>query len=270
MTIRDFALLCGCSTQTLRYYDRVDLLKPMRVDAWSGYRFYEEEQALTFVRIKNLQRAGFTIAEIKELLGKDDPTVAAAFDAKIARQERRLAEMKEIRRSYQTEMEKITEKIKEVREKVMQAMLQYDPTEEFGVSAAQYAAILGNVKQYFDELDEHPPKDAGYRAYSDDDAPQGEMEYLASLQSAGYALVCEKHGWAHVKEFFDEIDTGEEGAEYALVFRVDPTKGVYNEAFGNTVLGILLEKNAGKSQNLSCTVEESTDGGNHFWFLKRK
>ena len=67
MTIKEFARLCGCNPQSLRYYDHVNLLKPVKVDQWSGYRFYEEEQALAFVKIKNLQKAGFTIEEIKEL-----------------------------------------------------------------------------------------------------------------------------------------------------------------------------------------------------------
>lgn len=53
MTIKDFANLVECNPQTLRYYDREDLLKPVRVDQWSGYRYYEEEQALAFVKIKN-------------------------------------------------------------------------------------------------------------------------------------------------------------------------------------------------------------------------
>ena len=46
MTIRTFARLCGCNPQTLRYYDRVGLLRPARVDEQSGYRFYDEKQAL--------------------------------------------------------------------------------------------------------------------------------------------------------------------------------------------------------------------------------
>lgn len=54
MTIKEFAKLCGCNPQTLRYYDRVGLLKPVRVDRYSGYRFYDEEQAVTFVKIKNV------------------------------------------------------------------------------------------------------------------------------------------------------------------------------------------------------------------------
>ena len=53
MTIKEFAKLCSCNTQTLRYYDRKNLLKPVKVDEWSGYRFYEEEPAIAFVKIKN-------------------------------------------------------------------------------------------------------------------------------------------------------------------------------------------------------------------------
>lgn len=65
MTIKEFSKLCGCNPQTLRYYDRENLLKPVKVDEWSGYRFYEEEQAITFVKIKNLQKARFSIEEIR-------------------------------------------------------------------------------------------------------------------------------------------------------------------------------------------------------------
>lgn len=32
MTIKDFSKLCKCTTQTLRYYDHINLLKPARVD----------------------------------------------------------------------------------------------------------------------------------------------------------------------------------------------------------------------------------------------
>lgn len=39
MTIKEFASLCGCSTQTLRYYDKIDLLKPVKVNQSSGYNY---------------------------------------------------------------------------------------------------------------------------------------------------------------------------------------------------------------------------------------
>ena len=79
ITIQGFAKLCGCTTQTLRYYDRTGILKPARVDEWTGYRYYEEEQALQFVKIKNLQQADFSIEEVRGLLPGDDDLLAAAL-----------------------------------------------------------------------------------------------------------------------------------------------------------------------------------------------
>ena len=100
ITIQGFAKLCGCNTQTLRYYDRIGLLKPARVDEWTGYRYYEEEQALQFVKIKNLQQADFSIEEIKALLPGDDDLLAAAFEQKIEEQQQKLERIREIQRSY--------------------------------------------------------------------------------------------------------------------------------------------------------------------------
>jgi len=270
MTIKEFARLCGCNPQTLRYYDRVGLLKPVKVDQWSGYRFYEKEQAFIFVKIKNLQKAGFTIEEIKGLLDQDNHAIYKAFDAKIAQEEKRLQEIKAIQKSYQLEMEQIQERIREVREKVIQSMRQYDPTDEFGITADQYAAILQNVNLFFENLSEHLPKEVGYDEFSDADAAGEETEYLNLLDNPNYAVVYEKHGWAHVKDFFDELGAWEDGAEYALIFRVDRKKGVYSQAFGNTILGILLAREPEMKRSLTCSTEDSQDGQNHFWLLKRK
>ena len=100
ITIRGFAKLCGCNTQTLRYYDRIGLLTPAKVDEWTGYRYYEEEQALLFVKIKNLQQADFSIEEIKTLLPGDDDLLTAAFERKIREQQQKLERIREIQRSY--------------------------------------------------------------------------------------------------------------------------------------------------------------------------
>ena len=100
ITIQGFAKLCGCNTQTLRYYDRIGLLTPAKVDEWTGYRYYEEEQALLYVKIKNLQQADFSIEEIKTLLPGDDDLLTAAFERKIREQQQKLERIREIQRSY--------------------------------------------------------------------------------------------------------------------------------------------------------------------------
>ena len=111
MTILEFARLCGTSTQTLRYYDRIDLLKPRRVDSWTGYRYYEKEQAADFVKIKNLQLADFSIAEIKALLPASSEEITRAFDAKIAAEQEKLAKILKIQESYRKEAMTIDSKI---------------------------------------------------------------------------------------------------------------------------------------------------------------
>ena len=110
MTIKAFARLCACNTQTLRYYDRIDLLKPIRVDPWSGYRYYASAQAVDFVKIKNLQAADFSIDEIKALLTCSDQQIYEAFARKIEEQNQKLERIREIQQSYlkeKTSMEKI-------------------------------------------------------------------------------------------------------------------------------------------------------------------
>ena len=142
MTIKQFARLCECNPQTLRYYDHVNLLKPVKVDEWSGYRYYEEDQAITFVKIKNLQKAGFSIDEIKELLDKDNQAIYRAFEAKIAEEERRLQEIKEIQRSYHTEMDEMRNKVEEIKEKILNAMAKYDAAQEFGITNEEYQKLM--------------------------------------------------------------------------------------------------------------------------------
>ena len=79
ITIKEFSKLCKCNTQTLRYYDSIDLLKPIYVDQSTGYRYYLKEQSLDFIKIKNLQQADFSIEEIKSLLEKNDEEIYQAF-----------------------------------------------------------------------------------------------------------------------------------------------------------------------------------------------
>ena len=49
--IGDFARLSQVSVVTLRYYDEMDLLKPVKVDAFTGYRFYAVDQLPRLNRI---------------------------------------------------------------------------------------------------------------------------------------------------------------------------------------------------------------------------
>ena len=270
MTIKEFACLCGCNPQTLRYYDHVNLLKPVKVDKWSGYRFYEEEQALAFVKIKNLQKAGFSIDEIKGLLDKDNLVIYQAFEEKIAEEEKRLQEIKTIQRSYQTEMNNIREKINEARKRITETMQDSDPSEEFGIDASEYEGIIGSVNNFFDSIIVSDTRSFDYEEFHRGEEVSEEKEYLNLLNNPDYKVVYEKHGWDNVKDFLDEFNDIEGKVEYALYFRVNEVKEAYTMAFANTLLGILIARNTDKKSNFTCNIEKSEDDKNHFWLLKCK
>ena len=260
MTIQAFARLCGCNPQTLRYYDRVDLLKPSRVDKFSGYRYYDEEQALLFVKLKNLQAAGFAIEEIKGLLDADDEAIYQAFDQKIAEQQARLETMKEIQRSYRSEMTTMRQTIEDIRK----AMAAFDPTIEFGIDRARYDDICARVDEMLNTA-----MDSGcFRDFSYSEERHAPEPLPKVLKDPAYRTVYEKHGWQHVKDFFDEFANLEDGGNYHLVFALTPDKPNHT-AFSTTVLNLLLDENEGKKRSLSCDTVDTPDGENHFWLLKR-
>jgi len=66
--IGDFSKLSRVSVKTLRYYDEMGLLKPVSVDAFTGYRLYEYSQLSALNRILALKELGFSLEEIGRLL----------------------------------------------------------------------------------------------------------------------------------------------------------------------------------------------------------
>ena len=273
ITIKQFALLCGCNPQTLRYYDHVDLLKPVKVDQWSGYRYYDEDQALVFVKIKNLQAAGFAIDEIRELLDKDTLAIYTALEAKVIEQEKRLQEIKKIQMSYKAEMDSMRKKLETIQEEVRKSMEQYDPMEEFGVDVVTYREMIDSVNSFFeDQINRGGDSDIEFSEYDESDDTKEEPVYVKLLENPDNDIVYERHGWKFVKDFFSDIPVLEDGQDYDMLFQIIPGKA-NNTAFANIALGLLLRsypRDPEKKRSLGCSVSDSKDGINHFWLLKRK
>lgn len=66
--IGDLSKLSRVSAKTLRYYDEMGLLKPAKVDPFTGYRLYEYSQLSALNRILALKDLGFSLEEIGRLL----------------------------------------------------------------------------------------------------------------------------------------------------------------------------------------------------------
>lgn len=63
--IGDFSKKCGVSVKTLRYYDEINLFKPVDIDIFTGYRYYNESQLEDIKLILKLKNASFSLEEIK-------------------------------------------------------------------------------------------------------------------------------------------------------------------------------------------------------------
>lgn len=66
LSIGEFARLRNITTETLRHYDRIGLLKPIKVDPKTGYRYYSILQYEELGTIKELRQLGMSIDEIKK------------------------------------------------------------------------------------------------------------------------------------------------------------------------------------------------------------
>lgn len=271
MTIKEFATLCNCNPQTLRYYDRIGLLKPDEVDNWTSYRYYKENQALDFLKIKNLQEAEFSIEEIKELLLQNDDDIYCAFEKKIEVLLVKLEKIRKIQSAYLSEKQNMEATIKDIKEKVMASALKYDPVDEFGISIERYNKLLAKANDYFEaairSMNMHVTD------FSDVEIGDGnniveEEEYDNPTESSKYIIVYERHGWKKTKEALDDLPKLNEG-EYLFHFEVEKS-GLGNMAFCNIILGYVLDENEGKKLTLGCNCTGSKDRMNHFWLLKAK
>lgn len=66
--IGEWSRLCRVPVKTLRYYDEIGLLRPERVDEFSGYRYYAIDQLPRLNRILALKDLGFSLEQIAGLL----------------------------------------------------------------------------------------------------------------------------------------------------------------------------------------------------------
>ncbi len=70
-SIGEMSKLNNISIQTLRYYDKIGLLKPKLINKTSKYRYYSIEEFLKVDMIKYYKNVGLSLEEIKDLIGSN-------------------------------------------------------------------------------------------------------------------------------------------------------------------------------------------------------
>ena len=104
----------GVSVETLRFYEKKGLIpEPMRTDA--GYRQYPEETIWRIQFIKNVQKLGFTLQEIRELLSitlvtkKQCQQVKGEIDHKLIEVDEKINKLNEIHHALNSLRKKCNE-----------------------------------------------------------------------------------------------------------------------------------------------------------------
>lgn len=66
--IREFSKFAKVTARMLRYYDKVGLFKPAKIDKFTGYRYYSANQIPTLSKIITFRDVGFNVEEISRLI----------------------------------------------------------------------------------------------------------------------------------------------------------------------------------------------------------
>ena len=292
ITIQGFAKLCGCNTQTLRYYDRIGLLAPAKVDEWTGYRYYEEQQAMLFVKIKNLQQADFSIEEIRPLLEVDDDQLMEAFERKINEQTQKLERIRTIQRSYLKEtmdMQKMVLTIADFVEGRMDDPRLWnefglDNTKETEINARVHEMLadwltqcrnsseeiamsmnsdqIDTMKTVVEQLNGEDPDALNASASDESNTPETQIP-------ADAKAVFERSGWDHVSEWIDEMPALGADKQNFFLFRVNSDSPVNDTVFPMLMLAVMAVRNNALQYGMYCNVGRSEDGLNHFTLYQK-
>ena len=234
LTVGNFAILCACGPRTLRYYDRVGLLKPAMVDEWTGYRYYEESQVLDYQKIRNLQSAGFTIGEIRKLLSAPEGEVRAALERKSTELEKTLRQLQELKKQGFPAEETMEQKIEEAK-KAMRDLcekLSAEDLEEAGLEPAMLEPLRARLKEYWEDF---------FRGVT-----ALRLEERQQLTDTGW----HREGWEKVGEALWELPELEDGGSYQLEFSFKKPEHPVDMNYLGVMIGAVLLRNPGKKFRL--------------------
>ena len=96
LTIGEFARAARLSPKALRLYDELGLLRPFRVDEWTGYRYYAPSQLERARLVAWLRRLGMPLTQIGAVVESPPPEAAAAVEAFLRVTEADFAERKRL------------------------------------------------------------------------------------------------------------------------------------------------------------------------------
>lgn len=105
-SIGKFAQMCRTTIKTLRFYDRMGVLKPDYINEENGYRYYESKKIMDYYKIVSLKTAGLTITEIRDTLAsKNDIEILKILDEKESLLLSAYEQCRELKQKYKERLE---------------------------------------------------------------------------------------------------------------------------------------------------------------------
>ena len=235
LTVGNFAILCACTTRTLRYYDRVDLLKPAQVDEWTGYRYYEESQVLDYQKIRDLQGAGFTIGEIRALLHAPAEDVRAALRRKQDELTEKQRQLRQLQNSgFPTEDMEMENRIEEAKRAMRESVgrIRAEDLEAAGVDTGLLEPMKARLTDYWEDFFD------GLSVLREEERRQ--------LTDTGW----HREGWEKVGEALWDLPELEDGGSYQLEFSFKRPEHPVDMNYLGVMIGAVLLRNPGKKFRL--------------------
>ncbi|MCM3164247.1 MerR family transcriptional regulator [Metabacillus litoralis] len=107
-SIGEMAKLHNTTIKALRYYDEIDLLKPIHTDGNNGYRYYSTEQFEHLNTIHYLKELGFSLKEIKGHLDyRDIDSFLSLLEEQKRLTEDKIKELKGVKQRFQNRINDI-------------------------------------------------------------------------------------------------------------------------------------------------------------------
>ena len=113
MNIGGLAKLSGVSTDTLRYYEKQNLLAQAQRHA-NGYRHYQAEDVVRVAFIRSAQSLGFSLAEIRDIVPQlsagrlNRGQIEARLTAKLAQIQVHVASLRKMQRDLRAALASLT------------------------------------------------------------------------------------------------------------------------------------------------------------------
>ena len=93
-SIGETSRIVNMTSETLRHYDRIGLMKPSKTDEWTNYRYYTEQDIVKLNTIHALQQMDLSLKEIIKILELDSlEKIISMLDSAERKADKKISEL---------------------------------------------------------------------------------------------------------------------------------------------------------------------------------